>query len=71
MLNPLAWDPVTVKFGSLVGGTSGQTLTTLPSIEPPAEPLSLMMPFDQTSPVTLVVEVPVNTSEGPVPLQLP
>src|SRR5947209_29195 len=71
MLNPLAWLPLTVKLGSGTGGWLGQMSITLPFTAPLAEPLSLMLPLDQMSPVTLVVEVPVNTSDCPLPLQLP
>src|SRR5437899_1319078 len=44
---------------------------TFPFTEPRADPLSPMLPSDQTSPVMFVVEVPVKTSDGPKPLQLP
>jgi hypothetical protein len=30
-----------------------------------------MLPLDQTSPVTFVVEVPVNVNDAPEPLQVP
>jgi hypothetical protein len=53
------------------GGYVGQTSTTFPLTEPLATPLSVMLPFDQTSPVTVVVELPVKVSEFPEPLQFP
>src|SRR5690349_12889355 len=71
MLKPVAWEPVTVKLGTAVGGYVGQMLITFPFTVPPAEPLSLMLPFDQTSPVMAVVEVPVNTRDGLPDAQLP
>ena len=70
-MNPLACDPVTLKFGSADGGFGGQMSMTFPFTEPAADPESLMLPLDQISPVMLVVEVPVNTNEGAEPLQLP
>jgi len=42
---------------------------TLPLTEPLAEPLSVMLPLDQISPVTSVVEVPVKVNEFPEPAQ--
>src|SRR5256885_16515883 len=71
MLNPLACEPLTVKLDSADGGYVGQMSITFPFTEPEAEPLSEMLPFDQTSPVMLVVEGPVNVNEGAEPLQLP
>jgi hypothetical protein len=69
--HPLTCDPVTVKWGSGEGGMFGQTPITLPSTDPLADPLSLMLPFDHTSPVMVVVELPANVSEVPPPLQSP
>src|SRR2546428_10531635 len=71
MLTPLACEPLTLKLDSADGGYVGQMSITSPFTEPEAEPLSEMLPFDQTSPVMLVVEVPVNVNEGAEPLQLP
>src|SRR2546430_14781114 len=71
MLNPFACEPLTLKLDSADGGYVGQMSITFPFTEPDAEPLSEMLPFDQTSPVMLVVEVPVNVNEGAEPLQLP
>src|SRR2546423_15477364 len=71
MLKPLACEPLTLKLGSADGGYVGQMSITFPFTEPEAEPLSVMLPFDQTSPVMLVVEVPVKVNEGAEPLQLP
>src|SRR5438445_12171371 len=71
MLNPFACEPLTLKLDSADGGYVGQMSITFPFTEPEAEPLSEMLPFDQTSPVMLVVEVPVNVNEGAEPLQLP
>src|SRR5205809_8063595 len=71
MLNPFACEPLTLKLDSADGGYVGQMSITFPFTEPEAEPLSVMLPFDQTSPVMLVVEVPVKDNEGAEPLQLP
>src|SRR5256884_9804210 len=71
MLNPFACEPLTLKLDSADGGYVGQMSITFPFTEPEAEPLSVMLPFDQTSPVMLVVEVPVKVNEGAEPLQLP
>ena len=68
---PLTWAPVTVKLGKGEGGMLGQTPLTLPSTEPLADPLSLMLPFDQTSPLTVVLELPLNVSEAAPPLHVP
>src|SRR5258708_5899865 len=72
MLNPFATDPETAKFGNGLGGWLGQMSMTFPFTVPRACPLSLMLSLAQMSPVTFVVDVPVNTSDcvGP-PLQLP
>src|SRR5579864_8137889 len=68
-VQPLTWDPVTVKLGSGEGGMGGQMSMALPLMVPLAWPLSVMLPFDHTSPVTPVVDVPVKTREFPAPLQ--
>src|SRR5207245_10038958 len=73
MFQPLTWAPVTVQgVGVLSAGVVPQTLTTFPLTAPPAAALiSRMLPFDNTSPVTWVVELPWNVNEVAVPLQLP
>ena len=73
MFQPLTWAPVTVQgVGVLSAGVVPQTLTTFPLTAPPAAALiSRMLPFDHTSPVTWVVELPWNVNEVAVPLQLP
>ena len=64
---PLTWAPVTVHFGVVSGfGGAGQMSMTLPLTVPPAEPLcSKMLPFDQMSPTTVVVELPWKMRELP------
>src|SRR5205823_7570030 len=62
---PLTWAPVTAKLGSGDGGAAGQMSVTLPSTEPFARPLSVMLPFDHTSPLTVVVDEPVKVIELP------
>src|SRR5437773_10880748 len=71
MLNPFACEPLTLKLDSADGGYVGQMSITFPFTEPEAEPLSVMLPFDKTSPVMLGVEVPLKDNEGAEPLQLP
>src|SRR6516225_7633496 len=73
MVHPSTCKPVTLQgVGVLRNGVAPQTATRLPLIDPPAAALwSKTFPFDQTSPVTSVVELPWNVSELPVPpLQL-
>ena len=65
IVQPLARVPVTVKLGSGEGGMFGQMSMALPSTVPLACPLSVMLPLAQTSPVTEVVELPVNVKELP------
>ena len=73
MFQPLTWAPLTVHgLGVFSAGGAPHTSTTLPLTAPPAEALlSKMLPFDQTSPVTVVVELPWNVSDADAPLQLP
>src|SRR5207245_11721337 len=73
MVQPLTWAPVTVQgLGVVRAGGAPQTSTTFPLTVPPAAALlSRMLPFDQTSPVTVVVELPWKVSDAAVPLQLP
>ena len=65
MVQPLACVPVTVKLGIGDGGMAGQMSIALPFTVPDATPLSVMLPFDHTSPVTIVVDVPVKVRELP------
>src|SRR5438309_5972062 len=73
MFHPFTWAPVTVQgLGVFREGGAPQTSTTFPLTVPPAAALlSKMLPFDQTSPVSDVVELPWKVSDGPDPLQLP
>src|SRR5438270_1179020 len=73
MFHPLTCAPVTVQgLGVFRAGGVPQTSTTLPLTVPPAAALlSKMLPFDHTSPVSVVVELPWKVSDGPAPLQLP
>src|SRR2546421_7243470 len=73
MFQPLTCAPLTVQgVGVLRAGDAPQTSTTFPLTAPPAEALlSRMLPFDHTSPVTWVVELPWKVNDAAVPLQLP
>src|SRR2546423_1164732 len=67
MFQPFTCDPVTEKLGRADGGTAGQMSVTSPSTEREAIPLSVMLPLDQMSPLTVVVEEPVKVIESPAP----
>src|SRR5690349_18696552 len=69
MVKPLTCAPVIDHLGAVSGdGGAGQMSDTLPLIAPPAEPLcSNTLPFDQTSPTTVVVELPWKVNELPPP----
>src|SRR2546428_7107236 len=67
MVQPLACVPVTVQgVGVVRAGGVPQMSITLPLTEPPATALlSKMLPFDQMSPVTNVLELPWKVKDWP------
>src|SRR5712664_1797622 len=67
MVQPFVCAPVTVHgVGVIRAGGVPQMSMTLPLMDPPAAALlSKTLPFDQTSPVTKVLEEPWKVSDWP------